>query len=238
MNKKQTIKILCVAVAMLLSASAARAQETEISAYFNGTLPVAQFNNAPTPSLTDPMTQAFRPMDRENIATGATAGLGVTLRAGVWFDMGFGELMPFAEGGFLWNNSKKSVRLTYDDNRAKYPAYFNIPLYIGFKYRYDINDIIRPFAEVGIGYDILFITRSYGVDDRWYKFKPSGALAWEAGLGTYLGQNVSLGLYYQGLGSHRIEYTKTSTDRNDGSVPDYVSRRTLGELTLRLGFHF
>ena len=40
MNKKQNIKALCIAAAMLLSGFCAHAQELEVSAYFNGVVPV------------------------------------------------------------------------------------------------------------------------------------------------------------------------------------------------------
>lgn len=219
---------------MFLAGQGLQAQEMEYSVFFNGLLPVAEFNNKV--DLADDNLN-FVPMNRENIGTGAMAGLGGTVRVGVWFDLGFGELMPYVDASLLWNTSKSAVRNAYDENQAKAPSYFNVPLTLGFKYRYDINDILRPFAEIGIGYDMFFATRSYGVNDRWYKFKPSGSVSWEMGLGTYLGNNVSVGLYYLGLGSHRIEYASTSTGREDGSTLPTI-RRTIGELALRIGFHF
>lgn len=220
---------------MSLAATGLHAQEVEYSVYFNGGLPMVDFNNKV--SVTNPETKLFVPLTRDNIATGAMIGMGGNVRAGVWFDMGFGELMPFVDAGLLWNASNSTVREAYDDNQAKAPVYFNMPLMLGFKYRYDVSDIIRPFAEVGIGYDVLFITKSYGIDDRWYRFKPSGAVCWEMGAGTYLGKFVSVGLYYLGLGSHRIEYTAKSTGRADGSTLP-TERRSIGELALRIGFHF
>ena len=237
MNKKLSIRLLWVVAILLVAASPLRAQEAEYSVYYNGLLPVNQFNNSVELSDGDPMTDDFIPMNRENLAMGAMAGMGGTLRAGIWFDLGFGELMPFAEAGLCWNATKSSIRDTYDDNSAKAPVYFNVPLMIGFKYRYDINDIVRPFLEVGIGYDVLFVTKSYGVDNRWYKIKPSGAVCWEIGGGTYLGKNVSVGLHYLGLGRHRMEYRSTSTGREDGSTMPTI-KRSIGELALRIGFHF
>lgn len=239
MNKKQNIKALCIAAAMLLSGFCAHAQEMEVSAYFNGVVPVGQFASKVTGLNPDAFDRSqFTPMNRENIATGAAAGLGFTLRGGFWFDMGFGELMPYIEGTFLWNSLKSSVRQAYDAASAKYPAYFNIPLYLGFKYRYDINDIIRPFAEIGFGYDFLIITRSAQQDELWYRFKPSAALGWQFGLGTYLGRNVSVGLYYLGLGTHKIAYSEKSRGRSDDNYANITSSRFIGDLGLRIGFHF
>ena len=240
MNKRQNIKSLCLVAALLLSGICAQAQELEVSAYFNGVLPTGQFNNGKGSDLTsgDAFDHQFAPMNRENIGTGAAAGLGLTLRGGLWFDMGFGELMPYIEASFLWNSLKSSVREAYDNAGAKYPSYYNVPMYLGFKYRYDINDILRPFAEIGFGYDFFFITKSDGRSDMWYKFKPSHAIGWEMGLGTYLGKNVSVGLYYIGLGTHKIAFTNKSSYRPVDNTAYITSPRSLGELALRIGFHF
>lgn len=239
MNKRQNIKSLCLVAALLFSGLCAQAQELELSAYFNGVLPAAQFNNKVVTNP-DPFNRDyFSPMNRDSIGMGAAAGLGLTLRAGLWFDMGFGELMPYVEGSFLWNSLRSSVRNAYDAAGAKYPAYYNIPLFLGFKYRYDINDIFRPFAEIGFGYDFFLITKSAQQDDLWYRFKPSHAICWEAGVGTYLGNNVSVGLYYLGLGAHKIRYTNKSRKAPaHAETPSVSSTRVLGDLALRIGFHF
>ena len=237
MNKRQNMKALCLVAALLFSGFSAQAQELELSAYFNGVLPAAQFGKKVVTN--DAFNQnAFVPMSRETIGMGAAAGLGFTARGGFWFDMGFGELMPYIEVSFLWNSLKSSVRSAYDAAGATYPSYYNVPAFLGFKYRYDINDIFRPFAEVGFGYDFFIITRSNGIDDRWYKFNPSHAIGWEIGAGTYLGRNVSVGLYYMGLGTHKIKYTKKSSRPEGDDGTDVSSARSLGDLALRIGFHF
>lgn len=248
MNKLQNIKSLCLAAALVLSGLCAQAQELEFSAYFNGVLPTSSFGQKVSVTQKIAFIDVFTPMNRETIATNAAAGLGFTGRAGYWFDMGFGEIMPYVEVSFLWNSLRSDVRKEYDAAGAKYPAYFNVPAFLGFKYRYDINDIFRPFVEVGVGYDFLFITRSaqyvyYNTDGSeketlWYRFTPSGALCWEAGIGTYLGRNVSVGLYYLGLGNHKIRYARNSRGRSDDNNANVASTRTLGDLALRLGFHF
>ena len=67
------------------------------------------------------------------------------------------------------------------------------------------------------------------------KYKPDGKLCWSVGAGTYLGEYVSVGLYYTGLGNHRIEYTrKVVSPDQDFSA----QKRNIGELGLRVGFHF
>lgn len=251
MNNNHYFKRLCVAIAATIICFVAQAQNTEISIYANGTLPIAEFNNEAT--ITD-AAGLFTPMDRRNIATGATAGLGFTGRFGMWFDLGMGQLLPYAEASFLWNNSKASVRDLYENNtlndeyneRATAPVYFNVPMMLGLKYRYNLLPTVRPFAEFGIGYDFLFINRNgyrtWNNKELLYSYKPNGEVCWTLGLGTYLGEYVSVGLYYLGLGKHHIDYTKAFIERHDqeNGTTDFTNaeRRRLGELGLRIGFHF
>ena len=245
MNKKHSFRTLGLAVAMLLGGLTAQAQQPETSIYINGILPVSQFN--------DPVELAplgtFVPMDRDNIAMGATVGLGATARWGMWFDVGFGQLLPFAEASFLWNASKRSVRDMYDENThnnevqeiPSAPVYFNVPILLGLKYRYPLTPMIRPFAEMSIGYDLLFISSNgYKKSGPWYSYKPSGELGWSIGAGTYLGEFVSVGLYYMGLGRHKIDYTNRCKANNpDPEIDNYNPvKRRIGELGIRVGFHF
>jgi len=251
MSKSNYFKGLCVALAMVFAGLGAQAQQLELSGYFNGMLPVAEFND----DVTVMMGDQFTPINLSGIGKGASAGIGGSLRVGLWLDVGANNwLLPYFEGSFLWNSTKSKYRDVYDNNSLNaelkstpsVPNYFNIPLLVGVKYRYDLTDIIRPFAEMSIGFDLLFIssngysgvTSSEGVSNYLhYSYKPSGALAWSMGAGTYLGQNVSVGLYYLNLGAHRIEYTSRSY--NDGDDVTYnVEKRHLGELALRVGFHF
>lgn len=242
MNKLNYFKTLCLASVLLFASFGVKAQQLETSIYLNGILPTGQLNDKVTPSYIGERIG----MNREQIAMGAKAGMGGTLRCGIWFDLGFGELMPFVEASFLWNRSNADIRNAYDSAfvdgvRPTAPAYFDLPMMLGFKYRYDLSPILRPFAEVAVGYDILFISgNGYDTDNVhfWYAYKPSGALSWMIGGGTYLGEYVSAGIYYMGMGDHRIDYTEKSSGRGDGSTPNYQERRKIGELGLRIGFHF
>ena len=248
MHKNNYLKGLCIAVAMLCAGFGARAQQQfETSVYLNGIFPVGQFANSHIYE-THPLG-TFVPMDRTTVATSASAGLAGSARFGMWFDVGFGQLLPYVEAGFLWNSTKRAVRDVYDANdlndSAKAipntPTYFNIPIMLGLKYRYDITPIIRPFVELGIGYDLMFITsngypKNSEIKDMWYAYKPSGNLCWSIGAGTYFGEYVSVGLYYMGLGNHRITYSgKATASMGDDFT---AQKRSIGELGLRVGFHF
>lgn len=246
MIKSNYLRGLCVAVAMFFVAFGAQAQRFETSLYFNGVLPVRQFNDQV--NLVD-VFDNFTPINRTDIAKGASAGLGATGRFGMWFDVGYGQLLPYVEASFLWNATKTKYRDIYDDNTKNdslratpvAPNYFNVPLLLGLKYRYEITPIIKPFLELSIGYDAMFVSsngyrHNENTTNMWYSYKPTGAMAWSVGVGTYFGDNVSLGVYFVNFGSQRIEYTKRS-DRPDAD--NYtVEKRKLGELGLRIGFHF
>lgn len=249
MSKSNYFKGLCVAVAMFFAGIGAQAQELEFSGYFNGFLPVAEFNNA-----VELMPFGnFTPINRTNIANGASAGLGASARVGMWLDVGANHwLLPYVEASFLWNSTKSKYRDVYDNNSLNdslqstpsVPNYFNVPFLVGLKYRYDLTDIFRPFAEASLGYDVMFISANgyhgvtrYGTSNYMrYAYKINGAMSWTVGAGTYLGNNVTVGLYYIDLGSHRLEYTSRSYSGDEASYT--VEKRHLGELALRIGFHF
>lgn len=240
MNKHICIKSLCLALVLFCAGFSAKAQQTETSVFINATLPVGQFNDQVI--LLDDENN-FAPMNRTNVAQAAAGGLGFTARFGMWFDVGVGQLQPFVEASFLWNNSRKYVRDSYDNNERNdamqsyptAPQYLNIPVMLGLKYRYDITADLRPFAELGIGYDLLIITKN-GYPSERYSYKMNGQLCWMGGLGTYLGEHVSASLFYMGLGSHRIEYTSKSFKPEGDDFN--ATKRSLGVLGLRVGFHF
>lgn len=246
--KHNTIKSLCVAVALLFAGVNAHAQ-FETSVFLNGGLPTAQFggkadlagNNALTPA---PL------LSKDNIGTTAAPGFGIGARACYHFDVGFGEVAPFVNADFQWNQVKGDYRDAFAQSSAsaKAPQYFNIPLFIGVNYRYELTDIFKPFAEFGLGTD-FFLISSERTDKAKLVYSVKNAFAWELGLGCYFGSHVSTSLHYYGLGKHIITYNEKRSKFNDQSVsevneanPDFdinkVQLRSIGTLMLRIGFHF
>lgn len=263
MNKTNIFKRLIVAAVVVMCGITAQAQiEQAIS--FNLSLPTGDFNDNVDLSNLGPTAGKFSPMSREYIGTNATVGIGGSYRIGYIFDVGFGEVTPYAEGSFLWNQIRKKERNLYDDNhQARKPQYFNIPILLGVNYRYHLTEIITVFGEFGLGYDI-FIAGSEGwknrTGDPYFNYKCKGALAWQIGVGSFFGKYVTVGIHYYGLGNHIIEYGSGSSDPNaylgpnpEGMAinPDpahqYYShpqdkektvKRSLGSLMLKIGFHF
>lgn len=257
MNKKNTFKGLCLSLMMIAGGLSAQAQ-LEQSVYLNGSLPTAQFNDPVV------MTDIVYPGDliaptslgsaiaRDEAGKGATAGFGMGYRLNYSFDVGFGEVAPFLNADFQWNQLKSEYRDAYNNQRAKSSTYFNIPIMIGIQYRYDLTDIFKVFGELSLGYDAYLITASGWKDDEFrpfYKYNVGGALCWQVGVGSFFGTHVSAGLHYYGLGKHNIDLNKHSNNAymggneivaipanvDDGST--VVSRR-IGSLMLRIGFHF
>ena len=159
----------------------------------------------------------------------------------------YGEVMPYIEANGFWNRPNKDVRKQYDVKDRTYPQYINVPLYIGAQYRYPVTDIIKPYAEFGIGYDLLFVSGEHAKPLYSYRYTAKGALSGNVGVGCFFSDWVSVGVYYYGFGSHKIKLKDTSI-YNGIEVSKYLDpiksqfvtpvTRDFGTVALRLNFHF
>ena len=237
--KNRIVKVICLAAILLGTSSMAQAQFRQ-SIFLNGVLP--------TGSFTDKISgNTPVPLGTVNIAKHATAGFGLGYRISYRFDVGMGEVAPFANADFFWNFMGGDMDGKYTQAKANTPNYFNVPVMLGVSYLYDElwNDITL-YGEFCIGTDFMFIGREKSDNFlHTYAYKPSltRGLAWMVGFGAYFGRHVSAGLYYYNLGKHTIEYTNRTY--NSFSAPERVwydaqpvETRYVGELALRIGFHF
>ena len=246
------VKVMCLTAVMALVGTTVNAQFRQ-SIFLNGALATGQFaskvntNRVSIAGVT--LTDASVPLYREEIGKAATPGFGLGYRASYRFDVGMGEVAPFAQADVFWNFIKSEWSDKYIQAKGKSPNYFNIPVMVGVSYLYDElwNDI-TPYAEFGVGADLFIIGSEKVVNPidgktYTYSYKPTVALSWMIGAGAYFGRHVSAGLYYYGLGKHVVSYTNKTYDSFDpvtkgivdaGTVPT----RTVGELALRIGFHF
>ena len=234
MKKNNTIKTLCLAAAMFFGAFAANAQ-IEQTIYLNGSVPTAEFGQ----SVNLRTSPSLGLMGRDTVGKGATAGFGLGYRISYHFDIGYGEVSPFANIDVQWNRLKSSYRDQYTLASADKPEYFNIPMMVGVNYRYGLTDIIKVFGEFGVGFDIFNITaEGWGGSETspYYRYDVGNAMAWELGAGAYLNDYFSAGLYYYALGKHAISYDSHSHLLN--GEPTSPILRNIGSLALRLGFHF
>ena len=257
MRKSNTFKTLVVLAVSVFAGFSAKAQLTHLeqSIYLNFNIPTAQFND-------DVAVNALNgqiPMTRFNAGKDAIFGFGLGYRVSYRFDVGFGEGSPYLHGDFQWNRISGDMRESYmNAGDGSAPNYFNIPIYVGVNYRYQLTDIFTPFAEFGIGPDFFMITKESGsltvpadavtgTPEHTYDFKlryqTTTNVAFQLGLGCYFGQHVSASLHYNGYGKHAIKYkgndtpTEMALALTEGSSTQ-TQTRSVGMLSLRIGFHF
>lgn len=237
--KNNIIKVFCLAAFVLATGSIAQAQFRQ-SIFLDGVQPVGSFAST---AIAADVPFGMRDMGKE-----AIIGFGAGYRASYRFDVGMGEVAPFAQADIFWNTIDGQWKDKFGGHKYSTPNYFNVPVMAGISYLYDElwNDITL-YAEFGLGGDFFFITsEGTGKGNERYAYKPTVELAWMVGAGAYFGQHVSAGIYFYGLGKHYIDYTDKTIDNNTFAALDaayYTTRnmresRTLGELALRIGFHF
>ena len=237
---KSIVKVLGLTAIMALAGSHVQAQFRQ-SIFLNG--------NLPSGGWAKDIGASNVPLGYTEVGKDATPGFGLGYRISYRFDVGMGEVAPFAQADFFWNFIGSKWSDKYIQAKGKSPNYFNIPIMLGVSYLYDElwNDI-TPYAEFGVGGDLFLIGNEKvvnSIDNKTYTYayKPTVSLSWMFGLGAYFGRHVSAGIYYYGLGKHVVSYTnKTYKSFNEvdklavdaGSIPT----RTVGEFALRIGFHF
>ncbi len=235
MKKSITFKGLCLAIAFTVAGFVAQAQLTN-SFYLNGAFPIGEFGKK-----TEGASNIFGLLFKENIGHNAVAGLGFGYRASYRFDVGVGNVDGFLSGDIFWNRIDGDIRDNIIENNGKPTQYINIPLLLGVQYSYAVNETLRPFAEFGIGYDVMFVGKegwkSAPDEDYTLKYKVGGAIAFQAGAGCYFGEHVSAGVNFYGLGKHAIKY-KTNENSNALDPINKNVQRKINVLALRIGFHF
>ncbi len=235
---------LLLAVAMTMAVAPLHAQLLGFSHTVSaiGVIPTGQYSKSVR--LNDVAVPIF---ERNQVGSDATIGIGLSYRIGKSFDVIVGDLQPFAEVGILWNRIGGDNRDYFDDQRSKIPRYRNIPLMLGVQYRHDLLPLIKPYVELGLGVDWFLPVRegwSGSSTLPYYVFKSSSAMAWQFGIGTYIGGMFSLGLSYYGLGKHAFDFNERSTEVP--SVPGFAKAanaektefRRINALVFKFAFHF
>lgn len=239
---KNSVKVICMTLLMVSLGFSASAQLRQ-SIYLNLNVPTGGWSQDVTSNHVLPLTYT-------EIGKDASAGFGLGYRASYRFDVGVGLVAPFAQVDLFWNTISGDLSDEYTQARAEAtPTYFNIPVQLGITYLYDeLWSNITPYAEFGLGTDLMMITAEgpftiLGSKIGKYGYKTNAAFAFSLGVGAYFGEHVSAGLYYYGMGKHTIEYnSSTYNGLNPIEQGLYdngdVETRTVGSLALRIGFHF
>ena len=246
MNKIKTI----VLVALLAAFSSTAYAQLESSIFFNMLMPVGTFAKGATMThLVDPGTlEEGNVMGLNEIGKDAVFGIGGTYRIGYVFDINVGLIQPFLEGTLSWNRVSSDSRDKYEKYDGRVPNYFNIPVMVGIKYSYPLNETLQPYGEFGVGYDLLLVgsegKKGSALTD--LRYTAGSALGWQLGAGVIIGKYFSAGISYLNYGRHKIRYsskseastlTQNALATSEGTVNKYVYR-TLGTFAIRLGFHF
>ncbi len=235
MKKSITFKGLCLAIAFTVAGFVAQAQLTN-SFYLNGAFPMGEFNEK-----TGNISSTIGLLGKENIGHNAVTGIGFGYRASYRFDVGVGNVDGFFSGDLFWNRIDGETRDNIIENNGKPTQYINIPLLLGVQYNYAITETLRPFAEFGIGYDLMLVGKEGWeiAPDKDYtlKYQVGGAIAFQVGAGCYFGEHVSAGVNFYGLGKHAIKYK----ENDESNILDPFNKnvqRKVNILALRIGFHF
>lgn len=237
---KKTVRILCLSALLMGFGTAAQSQTyLRHSIFLNGCIPTGDFSSG---ALANPGTVNGVPLTVMQIGKDATIGFGLGYRVNYHFNVGVGQVAPFLGFDFLWNTLGGGWSDKYSDVYMSTPTYFNVPILFGVSYIYDQLPIqsIRVFGEFGLGTDFLWITsegKGKVEDGQRFYYSGSFAFAFSLGVGAYFGEHVSAGIYYYGLGNHEVDYTK-ATEKYHPMTGIARQRRSVGEVMLRIGFHF
>lgn len=253
MKKTNIFKTLIIGAAFCFAGLTANAQ-FEFGLSLTGGIPTGAMGKALPQSATGVYGNAQGLMGTQYLMNSSSMLLGGAFRFGyriAIYNGEYGEVLPYAELNFLWNRPKKAVREQYDKNDDSYPHYINLPIYIGAQYRYPVTDIIKPYAEFGIGYDALLVTNEIGKNTDDYRYKTNGSISGNVGVGCFFSDWVSVGIYYYGFGLHKVKLKDNSivspavwpceTAQQHAERLAQVTdpnTRDYGTVALRLNFHF
>lgn len=243
MKKTNIFKTLIIGAAFCFAGLTANAQ-FEFGLSLSGGIPTGDLGKKVEKNAAGLYGNSHGLMGKEYITQGSSASIGFNFRFGYRIPINnseYGEVLPFVEFGGQFNFLKKDIKEQYTTRGDTYPRYINIPMYIGAQYRYPVTDVIKPYVEFGIGYNMLLITVEKNKAGDVYHYKnPSGAFSGNVGLGCFFSDYVSVGVYYYGLGTHAIKFTN---DNNTVTDPIELANtnaktHTLGTVAFRLNFHF
>lgn len=172
--------------------------------------------------------------------------------AGIGGSAGFKYVHPFTDFGlgafggldFMFNG-------TNDDNKAaavngvdvQYPIFINIPISAGLDLTYDLNKSIGVFAEAGLAYNFLKLTKSSisgsvaGISlDAETKYDLASNLGFkiEAGINV---NDLTVGIAYYGLGNHTVKGTASGNAGSyEATFGSGEQERNCDILSITVGF--
>ena len=121
---------------------------------------------------------------------------------------------PSSDMKDYYKKTKNDMESWCDNVSVSSPKYINVPAMLGLNYTYGINSQLGVFAEAGIGGDLRFIT-DYNVkgaskvlglkNSANYDYEKAFALAWQAGVGVEVSNNLVISCSVYDLGSAPVK---------------------------------
>lgn len=172
-------------------------------------------------------------------------GLGITLGADFLYNGYNSELKEFMD-------NLEDAGDDIDEFSFKKPRIMNIPIMLGARYLYEVNDGFGVFGEAGVGLNIRTITSlELEIEDEYYgeylketcDYKTAFTFAFKLGAGVMLAEHLSIGVDYYALGSSKVrakvKYEYDDHYDNYSGTGNFKSKAlSCSELVLRIGYHF
>ncbi|MFN8208468.1 MAG: hypothetical protein U0T82_13820 [Bacteroidales bacterium] len=158
---------------------------------------------------------------------------------------GFGLFMgaDFCHNGLLKSEQDEMKHLLQLRNLGRdltvnYFSYLNVPVNMGLFLTYTPIEQFSWFAEIGCGPDYFKLTKMVVTIDNeklTYYFKHSIEMGYKLGGGMLIHKKFNVGMYYYGMGTHKVE-GHTEYDGRSNDLAPFVQEVSL--LTFNFGLIF
>ncbi|MGC3978541.1 MAG: outer membrane beta-barrel protein [Paludibacteraceae bacterium] len=181
------------------------------------------------------------------------SGAGV---ASTGFYVGYKLLSPLKVEGLFWTFN---LGIMYNDLQGDFkdeledkledaddyslPKYLNVPALVGLQYEKSLSDGFKLYGEAGLGVNLLKLTNfSMSAEDYEYthSFSPSIQLGYKIGAGIVLKDKYTIGLSYNGLGSHKVKYKEKEESDGDSDSENgkFDKALSVSSLNITVGIRF
>jgi opacity protein-like surface antigen len=222
-----------IAVLMLIAFSNVKAQKG-FSIHVGGAIPIGAFAESPAGLYLIDVA-----------GDEGEASVGFNIGAKYLYEFKLEGLGAFVNMDYNQNGMKKDfkddVEEYYEDEdnpEFKFPKYLNIPILVGAQYTYKINEIVGVYGNLGLGVDILKMTKltmeSTDVEINW-EFDTPAAFAYRLGFGTVLKDKFIIDLNFNFLGNHDTQLKYISDDEE---LIEIDLNRKVNIMNLTVGYKF
>lgn len=136
--------------------------------------------------------------------------------AATGFNWGIKYMLPLKQNKLFLNFGMDCFYNEYNsdvksaDPDVDFGTYVNVPFTVGMMFQKTLFNKVSFWGEANMGANVSTITNttgSYSGSDYTYEIEPANEFCYSVGMGLLLNNRISLGLYYNALGSPKYEYT-------------------------------